>query len=250
MKLDSVLIVGATSAIAAATARALLGTCSTFVLAARNSERLNIIAKDLRSRGADAVLSMPYDALHDTDRDVVADTQQLLGTLPDAVLIAHAVLPEHDAIVHDAANAHQVLEINTVSVLALCTHVCRHFEQRGSGILAVISSVAADRGRRNNFLYAASKAALDVYLDGLRLRWSAHWPLLRVLTIKPGYVRTPMTAQLASMPLAARADDVGHSIAQLLRRGASGRYYIPWWWRVVMTVVRILPDRLVMLIRH
>ncbi|MCX8050341.1 MAG: SDR family NAD(P)-dependent oxidoreductase [Chlorobi bacterium] len=250
MKLDSILIVGATSAIAEATARELIGTCRAFVLAARNRERLDAVASDLRSRGADAVFTLDYDAQRDVERDVVADAERLLGTVPDAVLIAHAVLPRHEDVVCDAKYARSVLDINTVSVLVLCTHVCRHFEWRGSGMLAVISSVAADRGRRRNFLYAASKAALDVYLDGLRLRWMATSPALRVLTIKPGYVRTPMTAHLENMPLAAQPQRVGRTIARLLRRGDCGRRYIPWWWRLVMGVVRRLPDRVLVSVQQ
>lgn len=250
MNRSSILIVGATSAIAHQTARALLGQYSRFVLAGRNTERLSAVAEDLRARGAEAVHTISYDAEHDAEIDLVAHARQLLGATPDAVLIAHAVLPRHEEVIDQPTSARRVLLINAVSVLTLCTEVCRHFEQRGSGILAVISSVAADRGRMNNFLYAASKAALDVYLDGLRLRWKALFPQLRVLTIKPGYVRTPMTAHLDRMTAAVSAERVGSAIAKLITRRRSGRRYIPWWWRIIMGIVRRLPERFMLLIRQ
>lgn len=247
---SSILIVGATSAIAEQTALALVGRCKQFVLAARNQERLDAVARSLRVRGA-TVHTLAYDAEHMQEVDLLAQARQVLGgELPDAVLIAHAVLPRHEEVVHDPILAHRVLEINTVSVLTLCTAVCRHFEERGSGVLAVISSVAADRGRVNNFLYAASKAALDVYLDGVRLRWKLRSSHLRVLTIKPGYVRTPMTTHVERMLLPASPERVGAAIARLIAGHRDGRRYIPWWWRPIMAIARLLPDRAMLYVKH
>lgn len=250
MNHSSILIVGATSAIAYQTARALLGRYSRFVLAGRNAERLSAVAEDLRARDAAAVHTIAYEAERDGEVDLVAQAQQLLGTTPDTVLIAHAVLPRHEEVVDRPPSARRVLLINTVSVLTLCTAVCRHFEQRGSGTLAVISSVAADRGRMNSFLYAASKAALDVYLDGLRLRWKTISPHLRVLTIKPGYVRTPMTAHLDRMLFAVSAERAGSAIAKLIANRRGGRRYVPWWWRIIMWIVRCLPERIMLFVRQ
>ncbi|MCS6999759.1 MAG: SDR family NAD(P)-dependent oxidoreductase [Bacteroidota bacterium] len=250
MPIDSVLIVGATSAIAHETARALVGRTSHFVLAARNAEHLAVVAADLRNRGAKTVHTLHYDAESHVQRDLLAEAADSIGTLPDAVLIAHGVLPRHEEVVHDSNAARSVLQINTVSVLALCTDVSRHFEQRGSGLLAVISSVAADRGRMQNYLYSASKAALDVYLDGLRLRWKTLSPALRVLTIKPGYVRTPMTAHLEHMILPASPDSVGRRIARAMLRRKGGRMYVPWWWALVAAVLRRLPEPFMLLVRQ
>jgi short-subunit dehydrogenase len=250
MSLSSILIVGATSAIAEQTALALVGRCKRFVLAARNHERLLGVAGRLRARGA-TVYTFAYDAERMHDVDLLAQARQVLGgELPDAVLIAHAVLPRHEEVVLDPNMAHRTLEINTVSVLTLCTAVCRHFEERGSGVLAVISSVAADRGRVNNFLYAASKAALDVYLDGVRLRWKLRSSRLRVLIIKPGYVRTPMTAHLERMLFPASPERVGAAIARLIAGRRDGRRYIPWWWRPIMAIARLLPDRVMLSIKQ
>ncbi len=251
MHFDSMLIVGATSAIAQATARHLIEQCSCFILAARNHERLEIVASDLRNRGARQVHMLPFDAEQRWGYELVERISTLTGgTFPDAVLIAHGILPQTTEAFLDREIAHQVIQINTCSVIALCADICRHFEERGRGILAVISSVAADRGRMNNFLYSASKAALDTYLDGLRLRWRSQSPEIRVLTIKPGYVRTPMTAHFQRMIGAASPDRVGRAIARLLLKGSSGKRYIPWWWRPLMAVVRSLPERAMLFIRQ
>ncbi|GIV54742.1 MAG: short-chain dehydrogenase [Candidatus Kapaibacterium sp.] len=241
MTFSSMLIVGATSQIASHTAYALVPHCRRFVLAARNSERLALLADDLRHRGAEAVYTLPYDAEQDTDRDLIEEACALLGELPTVVLIAHAVLPRDDQAYRSKQTTREVLQINTSSVLVLCATIASHFEERGYGTVAVISSVAADRARRSNFLYAATKAALDVYLDGLALRWQAQSPALRVLTIKPGFVRTPMTAHLERVPFSVSAERVGRSIARLIIHGSTGRRYIPWWWRPVMLIARCLP---------
>ena len=251
MHFDSIVIVGATSAIAQATARHLIEHCSCFVLAARDYERLELVATDLRNRGAQRVHTLLFDAEHRWGYDFVERISTLTGgAFPDAALIAHGILPQTTEAFLDREVAQQVIQINTCSVIALCADICRHFEERGRGILAVISSVAADRGRMNNFLYSASKAALDTYLDGLRLRWRSRSHELRVVTIKPGYVRTPMTAHLQRMIGAASPDRVGRAIAQLLLRGSRGKRYIPWWWRPLMAVVRSLPERAMLFIRQ
>lgn len=249
MRCTSILIVGATSAIAEQTALALIGTCKRFVLAARNQERLRAVADCLRTRGAD-VQTLIYTAEHMQHEELLTQTHQLLGELPDAVLIAHGVLPRHEEVVHDPKGVRRVLEINTVSVLTLCTAVSRLFEERGRGILAVISSVAADRGRVNNFVYSASKAALDVYLDGLRLRWKLLSAALCVLTIKPGYVRTPMTAHIQGMLFPVSSQRVGAAIAWLIARQKGGKRYIPWWWRPIMGLARLLPERAMLLVKQ
>ncbi len=238
----SILVVGATSAIAYQAIRVLLPQYRHYVLAARNAERLAQIASELRSSGAESVHLLSYDAERDTQRDLVGEACVLLGDIPTAVLIAHGMLPPHDDARLSSSATESVLRINTVSVLALCAHTSRYFEKRGSGILAVISSVAADRARKNSYLYAASKAALDVYLDGLHLRWRAQSPELRVLTIKPGFVQTPMTAHLERMLLSVTAECVGIAIARLIVREKHGRRYIPWWWRLIMLIVRGLPS--------
>ncbi len=241
MNSNSILVVGATSALAHETLRALLPHFRYYVLAARNQDHLEKIARELRSSGADAVHTLPYDAERDVQRDLIAEASELLGDYPAVVLIAHGVLPTHAEAQLSSSTTESVFRINTVSVLSLCAHASRHFEHRGWGTLAVISSVAADRARMSSYLYAASKAALDVYLDGLGLRWQSLSRHLRVLTIKPGFVRTPMTAHLERMLLSANAGRVGRSIARLILRGAQGQRYIPWWWRLIMLIVRTLP---------
>jgi len=238
----SILIVGATSAIARHAARALLPAYQHFVLAARNHPQLAEFAAQLSSLGAGSVQTLGYDAAHDINRDLIAEAKELLGELPDTVLIAHGLLPTDEESWRMIETIENVFRTNTISVFALCAQVSRHFEHRGHGMLAVISSVAADRGRMSNFLYAASKAALDVFLDGLRLQWQSRSPALHVLTIKPGFVRTPMTAHLRRTPLAVSAERVGTSIARLILLQSSGRRYIPWWWRPIMTIVANLPD--------
>src|SRR6185437_9083593 len=128
----------------------------------------------------------------------------------DVTLIAHGTLPDQSRCDADADYALREFAVNGTSTIALATRIVQKLDAQGSGTLAVISSVAGDRGRASNYLYGSAKGAVSTYLSGLRQRLNARG--VNVLTIKPGFVDTPMTAAFKKGLLWAKPDQVAHGI--------------------------------------
>jgi short-subunit dehydrogenase len=237
--MKNVLIVGATSAIAIACARRWAAQGARIFLVARNSQRLQQVADDLTARGAKLVAYHCLD-INDIDRHahMLADCQAKLGTL-DIVLAAPGTLPDQAACQSDAAIAVREFTTNATALIALLTPVANVLEAQRSGTLAVISSVAGDRGRPSNYLYGSAKAALSTFCEGLNARLfkvGAH-----VLTIKPGFVATPMTAGLPLPgPLVASADKVAADIVHAIDK-RKDVLYTRWFWRYIMLIIRSVP---------
>ena len=157
---------------------------------------------------------------------------------PDVVLLAHGVLGSREA---GPEEAPAILHTDLVSPTSLLLQAARRMEARRAGTLVAISSVAGDRGRAANPVYGAAKAGLTALLSALRQRLSPSG--VSVLTVKPGFVDTPMTAHLPEMPFAVGPDRVARDILRALERGADV-VYTPLIWRLVMLVVRLLPEKL------
>ena len=234
-----VLIVGATSAIANETARLYAASGARLFLVARNPQRLSAVADDLRVRGAAEAGTAVLD-VRDTGRheEVVSAALAALGGL-DVVLLAQGVLPDPIRCRQDASYALDSLAVNFTSSVSLLTLLGQRLEAQGSGVLAVITSVAGDRGRQSNYVYGAAKGALAIFLQGLRNR--LHRSGVVVITLKPGFVDTPMTAAIPKNPLFASASRAGRAIHRAIeaRRDV---VYIPWFWRPIMAVVNHLPE--------
>lgn len=238
---QAVLALGATSAIEQATQRLLAERGARFYLVARSEEKLEAVAADLRTRGASGVAIHAMD-LDDTGAHpaMLAAAAQSLGTI-DLALIAHGVLGDQKKGEADYAVAEAVFRTNFLSAASLITWLANYFEALGGGTLAVISSVAGDRARRSNYVYGTSKGALNLFLDGVRARVDRAG--VHVLTIKPGYVSTPMTAHLAQGLLFATPAEVAHGIIRALEKRRDV-VYLPPYWRAVMLVVRATPRAL------
>jgi short-subunit dehydrogenase len=235
-----ILVVGATSAIAMATARLLAGQGAHLQLAARNPKRLETLAADLTVLGAAGVETLPFDATPATDYEQFAERAWGEAGI-DLLLVAHGELPDQLEVQDDAAATRAVMETNAISVLALLAAFAGRFEARGGGAVAVIASVSGDRGRQSNYVYGAAKAAVAVYLQGLRNRLSSSG--VQVLTIKPGFVDTPMTAHMRKGLFWAQPDTVARGILRALRSGRS-EVYLPGYWRLIMWVIRLIPEPL------
>lgn len=238
---DRLLIIGATSAIAHAVARRRAAAGDRFFLVGRDATALAANAADLRVRGAGEVRTAQLDA-NDTARHagVIGDAFAAYEGF-DAVLVAHGVLPDQAACEASVDAALASFDTNARSVVALLTPIANRLAQQGSGVIAVISSPAADRGRASNYVYGAAKAAVAVFASGLRQR--LHGAGVRVVTLSPGFVDTPMTAAFAKGPLWASADRVAADIDRALRTGR-GTLYTPWFWRWIMLAIRSIPERL------
>jgi short-subunit dehydrogenase len=237
--MKNILIVGATSAIATACARRWAAQGARFYLVARNGERLRQVADDLTARGA------ALAACHELDINAIDQHGAMLerckaqlDTL-DIVLIAPGTLPDQAQCEADAAVAMREFNTNVTSIIGLLTPIANVLEAQRSGTIAVISSVAGDRGRPSNYLYGSAKAALSTFCEGLNARLykvGAH-----VLTIKPGFVATPMTAGLPLPgPLVAMPDKVAADITRAIEK-RTDVLYTPWFWAIIMRVIRSLP---------
>lgn len=237
----SVLALGATSAIAEATLRLLAERGARFYLVARSQEKLDLVAADLHTRGASGVVTHAMD-LDDTSAHpaMLAAAAQSLGTI-EMALLAHGVLGDQTRSQASYPAAEAVLRTNVLSAVSLITWLANYFEHARHGTLAVISSVAGDRGRRSNYVYGASKGALSIFLDGVRSRLVGSG--VQVLTIKPGFVATPMTAHLAQGPLFATPAQVARGIVKAIDRRRDV-VYLPPFWAAIMLIVRLLPRSL------
>jgi short-subunit dehydrogenase len=235
------LIVGATSAIAEATARRFAAKGARLFLVARNPERLRDLASDLSIRGAASVDCAVLD-VNDFDRHeaVIDDAISVLGGL-DVALISHGTLGDQAACEKNVRLALDELYTNAISVISLLTHLANRFAAQGRGSIAVIGSVAGDRGRASNYVYGTAKGAVALFLQGLRGR--LHRSGVHVLTIKPGFVDTPMTAALRKSLLWSHPERIAKGIERALEKKKDVAY-LPFWWRLVMTVIKLIPEGL------
>lgn len=234
-----ILIIGATSAIAEATARHFAQDGDRLFLVARNPERLSAVAADLKNRGASQVEALVLDA-NDTGQHaaLVAQADAALEGL-DTVLIAHGTLSDQNACEASYETALAELQTNCLSVISLLTHIANLFEKQRNGKIAVISSVAGDRGRQSNYVYGTAKAAVTIFLQGLRGR--LHRSGVNVITIKPGFVDTPMTAGFQKGPLWASSEQIGRGIYRAIVR-RKGTVYLPSFWIIIMTIIKVIPE--------
>ena len=234
------LIIGATSAIAEATARILAGRGDSLYLVARNQARLTSIVADLSVRGSPRVSSEVLDANDLAGHEAMLERAAAFLGGYDTVLIAHGTLSDQQACEASVDLALQEINTNALSVVALLTRVANHLAQQRSGTIAVISSVAGDRGRGSNYVYGSAKALVTAFLSGLRQRLGKVG--VGVVTIKPGFVDTPMTAAFPKGPLWASPGRVAEGIVKAIDRRSS-TVYLPGFWWPVMFIIRALPER-------
>lgn len=239
--MQNILILGATSAIAEATAKQLANANVNFYLLARNQERLASLATDLKIRGAAKVNYASFDATEFASHNSVLEQAiKQLGSI-DVVLIAYGILGNQKAAEKDFALALQELNTNALSVISLLSYLANYMEAQKSGTIAAISSVAGDRGRQSNYIYGTAKGANSIYLQGLRNRlYKSH---VNVLTIKPGFVDTPMTAAFKKGVLWATPDKIAAGIIKAIKQKREV-VYCPGWWRIIMLVIKIIPERI------
>ncbi len=242
MKTKNILIIGATSGIAEAVARRYAAQGARFVLVARQSDKLEVIAADLRARGATGTSLELWDANDVAALPAVIDRAWQALSQVDMALIAHGTLPDQARAERDMPYAIEHFRLNGESAIACMLGLGARFEAQGSGVLAVIGSVAGDRGRGSNYLYGAAKAAVDACASGLRARLFKKG--VHVLTIKPGFVATPMTAGL---DLPAKLTVTPDRVAGDIQKAVESRkdvLYTPWFWTLIMQIIRLIPGRI------
>jgi len=209
------------------------------MLVGRDASRLERIAADLRIRGATEVRCVVRDLSHVNDLQPWMDALWSEWNGLDLCLVAQGTLPDTKRCESDIDYAKSVLELNADACLLLLLALAARFEAQASGQLLALGSVAGDRGRAGNYVYGAAKAALATLMSGLEQRLAPRG--VQVLTIKPGWVDTPMTAAFRKGPLWASAEKVARDIVRTSLRGRSGVVYSPAFWRPIAWVVRMLP---------
>ncbi len=240
--MKKIAIVGGTKGIGRAVARLLAARGDRVALLGRDAADLAASADDLAARAPAGPADPPATAVLDLARpetyDLALDeAARRLGGL-DAVVITAGAFGTQDALEADAAARERVLSTNFTHTIQFCEAVRVRLLAAGGGTLCVLGSVAGDRARKPVVLYGATKAGLAYYLQGLDLRHRDAG--LRVVVVKPGFVRTGMTAGLPEPPFAANPEDVAPAIVRALDRGTP-QIYVPAIWRLVMLVIRWLP---------
>lgn len=236
-----VLILGATSAIARATARIYAERGDRLFLVARDAARLETTAQDLRVHGAERVDCAVADLDDLTGHEVLLSAAATALEGLEVVLIAYGTLPDQKELEGSYEATEKELRTNFLSVVSLLTVLANRLEAQKAGTIAVISSVAGDRGRSSNYIYGTAKGAVSLFLQGLRGR--LHPSGVRVVTIKPGFVNTPMTAGVKKNALFASPEGVAKGIVSAIDRGREV-VYLPSFWRGIMFVIRAIPEPL------
>jgi len=239
-----ILVLGATSGIAEACCRIWAERGDSLFLVGRDGEKLAAVVADTRTRGASYVDSSVAN-LDDTAAhpELLAHAINSLAGL-DIAFLPLGVLGDQTQAERNFSHASEILQTNFVSPVSLLTWLGNYCAQRHSGTLAVVSSVAGERGRKSNYVYGSSKAGLTAFLGGLRNRIDREG--VRVLTIKPGPVKTSMTEGMKGSHKFADVDAVAASIVKATDAGLGKGpdvLYVPGIWRIIMAVIRAIPER-------
>lgn len=236
---ERVLVVGATSDIAQEVAKIYASRKGKIFLVGRDAVRLEVVAKDLTARGADAVGICVADLTHlETCARAAQEAQAFLGDVQVAIM-AQGVMGVQEVLTRDPLAMEALFRVNVLSFIALTSGLKDHM--KSGATLAMISSVAGDRGRQSNYVYAASKAALTAVASGMRQEMFASG--INVLTIKPGFVSTKMTAHMKQGALFASPRKVASDIvAAIDKRKAS--IYTPFFWWGIMTIIKSIPEKI------
>ncbi len=239
--MKNILVIGANSAIAKSVSRLYAEEHCRLYLLARNEEELALQKQDLLIRGASEVDYAVFDAndfsLHDAMIDQVLDS---LGSI-DLAIVCHGSLPDQALCAENFDAALKEFNTNALSVISLLTSLANHMSVQRSGSIAVITSVAGDRGRQSNYIYGAAKGMVSLYLQGLRGR--LHTTGIHVVDIRPGFVDTPMTSAFRKGALWASPEQVAECIVTGIRK-KKHTIYAPWFWRIIMMIVCSVPEAL------
>ena len=235
-----VVVLGATSGIALEVERQLARRGCELLLVARSPQRLAAVQADLIARGAKQVLVCAADLSSTAHHAGILDFVQRTFPRFDTVLLAYGSMRDQRDSEASIDLLLDELNVNFVSASAILTLFASDFEHRRTGCIAAITSVAGDRGRRSNYIYGSAKGGLALFLQGLRSR--LHPAGVRVITIKPGPTRTPMTDHLPNASRFAEPEQVARDIVRALDRRSPDVLYTPKVWRYVMSAVEHIPE--------
>jgi decaprenylphospho-beta-D-erythro-pentofuranosid-2-ulose 2-reductase len=237
----AILILGASSSIARSSAFAFASKGYSLYLAGRDLLDLERIAADIKVRyGVEAYYGYfdaeDFDSHEKFVQKVVSEMPRLHG-----VLLAFGTYQDQRKAAVDFKYAHKIIDINYTGACSILTWCGNYLGAKGTGFIIAISSVAGDRGRQSNYIYGSAKGGLTLFLQGLRNR--LFHAGVRVITIKPGFVDTAMTFGVPKMFLVASPKDIGEKIAASINKKRDV-IYLPWFWRFIMDIIKLIPERL------
>jgi short-subunit dehydrogenase len=235
--MTNVLILGANSDVAQALAYKFASARCNIFLAARDTTRLTPVTSDLKIRyGVDAQV-IQFDALR---YDSHPEFYRGLPARPDVVICVFGYLGSQQTAQSDFNEAERIINTNYTGAVSILNIAANDFEARRAGTIIGISSVAGDRGRQSNYIYGSAKAALTAYLSGLRNRLAKS--NVHVITVKPGFIRTKMTAGMPLPgPVTAQPGQVASDIFTAFQKGTN-QIYTLWMWRFIMLIIRHIPE--------
>lgn len=239
--MSAILILGATSPIARAAAASFAKEGHPLYLSARDKEELHRVASDLSIRYGVEVQTAFFDAEDlASHADFFKEAERKAGAF-EGLLLTFGELGDHNLAIHDFSAAHTIITRNYTGACSILTYAATAFAKRKSGFIIATSSVAGERGRRSNYLYGSAKGGLTLFLEGLRSRL---FPLgVKVITVKPGFVDTAMTFGMPGLFCVASAKSVGERIAKAAK-GRKTTLYIPGFWRLIMFIIKAIPEPL------
>jgi len=237
--MKKILIIGACSAIARAYADIQARHNHALFLVARDGQKLQQLSADLTIKGAASLDTYTLDINDHTAHQKMLETcMQSMGKI-DIALIAHGTLPDQQKVQESPEHAKQEFFTNGLSTILVLTNLANFMEKQQSGTIAVITSVAGDRGRPSNYLYGASKAAVSTFCEGLRAR--LYRANTHVLEIRPGFVNTPMTKHLSLPPLLLSTPEKIASCIEAAINKHKNIIYAPWFWFWILLIIKKIP---------
>ena len=237
----NIVILGATSAIAEQLARLYAQPENDLLLVARNQDGLTEVAHDLNVRGARQVDTLKFDFSELEGIDTICSQITSSMKVIDILFVAYGTLPNQQECMINNKLALAEIKLNYLSVVSVLTNLSQFMAEQGSGTIAVVSSVAGDRGRKSNYIYGSAKGGLSIYLQGLRNELSSKG--VNVLTIKPGFVDTPMTAGFNKGLLWVKPHKVACDIYKAIN-AKKDIIYTPWFWRWIIWIIKLIPERI------
>ena len=237
--MKKIMIIGATSAIAESCATLWAKEGCIFFLVGRSQVKIDQLTKKLIIQGAIAVSGFILDIndfeKHQKARDTASD---FLGSI-DIVLIAHGNLPDQKRCTQSVDLTLREISTNALSTVSFLTITCKYMKNQQKGTISLLSSVAGDRGRGTNYIYGSAKGMLNIFCEGMRQELNGYG--VKIVTIKLGFVNTPMTLKFKKGILWRKPQDISKTIITIINHG-NGEYYVPGFWRAIMWVIKIIPN--------
>lgn len=237
--MKKILIFGATSSIAIHCAKIWAARGDALYLVGRNEKHLKIIIDDLKVSGASQIENYCVDLNNFDKHETILKAAEAKLTGIDTVMIAHGTLSKQASCEQSVEETLEEIKTNALSTISLLTLIANHFEAKKQGTIAIISSVAGDRGRASNYIYGSAKAMITAFTSGLRQR--LYKSNVSVVTIKPGFVDTPMTSEIKKGLLWVKPASVATKIVKAIDT-KKDEVYVPSYWRAIIFLIRVIPS--------